>query len=116
MAFAVDWPRWSRGARTPELARSAELREGPRGGGRDRDQIIRHTVRTESEELAKRLGLRVPEGSALRPDGLRDHRETYVATMRRRPGQPGSRPQTRMRRNGKKCGSCAPMTASSSRS
>jgi hypothetical protein len=61
---------------------SPEMRKGPRGGGRDRDQIIRHTLRTESEEFAKRLGLRVPEGGALTPKGLRDHRETYVATMR----------------------------------
>src|SRR5262245_29368174 len=166
VAFAVDWPGWSRGAKTPELALetlesyreryrpiavaagradefdaagrldvvedrvgpgstdfwgisfspsglerepmddaeldrklgllracwaffdavaarvSPEMRKGPRGGGRDRDQIIRHTVRTESEEFAKRLGLRVPEGGALTPQGLREYRETYVATMR----------------------------------
>ena len=61
---------------------SAEMRKGVRGGGRDRDQIIRHTVRTESEEFAKRLGLRIPEGGALTPNGLRDFREMYVATMR----------------------------------
>ena len=61
---------------------SAEMRKGPRGGGRDRDQIIRHTVRTESEDFAKRLGLRVPEGGALTPKGLHDYRATYVATMR----------------------------------
>ncbi|MDQ1421102.1 MAG: hypothetical protein QOJ52_3064, partial [Acidimicrobiaceae bacterium] len=41
---------------------SPEMRKGPRGGGRDRDQIVRHTIRTESEEFAKRLGVRVPEG------------------------------------------------------
>lgn len=61
---------------------SAEMRRGPRGGGRDRDQIIRHTIRTESEDFTKRLGLRVPECAALTPDGLRAHRETYVAAMR----------------------------------
>jgi hypothetical protein len=61
---------------------SPEMRKGPRGGGRDRDQIIRHTIRTESEEFAKRLGLRVPEGGALTPHGRREYRETYVATMR----------------------------------
>jgi hypothetical protein len=60
---------------------SAEMRKGPRGGGRDRDQIIRHTIRTESEEFAKRLGLRVPEGAALNPDGLLEFREAYVAAM-----------------------------------
>jgi hypothetical protein len=166
VAFAVDWPGWSRGAKTPELALellesyreryrpvasaagmadefdaagpldviedrigpgstdfwgisfapsslevepmdhteldrkiellsacwghfdgvaarvSADMHKGPRGGGRDRDEIIRHTIRTESEEFAKRLGLRIPERGALTPKGLRDYRETYVATMR----------------------------------
>jgi hypothetical protein len=61
---------------------SSEMRKGPRGGGRDRDRIIAHTVRTESEEFAKRLGLHVPERAALTPEGLRDHRESYVAAMR----------------------------------
>lgn len=61
---------------------SAQMRKGPRGGGRDRDEIIRHVIRVESEDFAKRLGLQVPEGAALTPKGLRDYRETYVATMR----------------------------------
>jgi hypothetical protein len=61
---------------------SAEMRKGPRGGGRDRDIIIRHTIRTESEDFAKRLGLRIPERGALAPKALRDYREAYVATMR----------------------------------
>jgi hypothetical protein len=61
---------------------SAEMRRGPRGGGRDRDEIIRHTIRVESEDFAKRLGLRVPEGGALTPKGLSAYRESYVATMR----------------------------------
>lgn len=166
VAFAVDWPGWSRGAKTPELALellesyraryrpvvvaagmadefdaagpldvvedrvgpgstdfwgisfapcglerepmddaeldrkvellrgcwgyfdavaarvSAEMRKGPRGGGRDRDTIVRHTIRTESEDFAKRIGLRIPEGGALTPQGLRDYRERYVAAIR----------------------------------
>lgn len=61
---------------------SPEMRKGPRGGGRDRDRIIRHTIRNESEEFAKKVGLRIPEEGALTPDGLRRHRETYVAAMR----------------------------------
>jgi hypothetical protein len=61
---------------------SPEMRKGPRGGGRDRDQIIRHTTRTESEDFAKQVGLRIPEDSALTPDGLRQHREAYIAAMR----------------------------------
>jgi hypothetical protein len=61
---------------------SPEMRKGPRGGGRDRDRIIRHTIRTESEDFAKQVGLRIPEEAALTPEGLRRHRETYVAAMR----------------------------------
>lgn len=166
VAFAVDWPGWSRGAKTPELALdalesyrdryrpvaasarmakefdaagpleviedrvgprstdfwgisfapsscekepmdraelerkikllrscwsyfdgaaetvSAELRKGPRGGGRDRDQIISHTIRTECGLFAKRIGLRVPEGAARSAEDLLAFREAYVAAMR----------------------------------
>ena len=61
---------------------SPEMRKGPRGGGRDRNRIIRHTIRTESEDFAKQVGLRIPEEAALSPDGLRQHRQDYVAAMR----------------------------------
>ena len=61
---------------------SPEMQKGPRGGGRDRDRIIRHTIRTESEDFAKQVGLRIAEEAALSPDGLRQHRESYVTAMR----------------------------------
>jgi len=61
---------------------SPEMQKGPRGGGRDRDQIIRHTIRNESEEIAKRLGLQIAEEGALTPDGLRDYRLAFVDAMR----------------------------------
>ena len=61
---------------------SPQMRTGPRGGGRDRDTIIRHTIRNESEYFARRLGLRIPEYAAMSPEGLREHRKTYVAAMR----------------------------------
>ena len=61
---------------------SAEMRKGARGGGRDRDRIISHTIRVESEDFAKRVGLRIAEGGALPPDGRRRYREEYVAAMR----------------------------------
>lgn len=61
---------------------SAEMRKGPRGGGRDRDTIMRHTIRTESEDFGKRLGLRIPERAALTPEGLADFRAAYVDMMR----------------------------------
>jgi hypothetical protein len=61
---------------------SAEMRTGPRGGGRDRDHIISHTIRVESEDFAKRLGAPAPEGATLTPSGLHRHREAYVEAMR----------------------------------
>jgi hypothetical protein len=61
---------------------SEEMRKGPRGGGRDRTRIWRHTIRTESEDFAKQVGIRIPEEGALSPDGLRDHRANYVEAMR----------------------------------
>ena len=167
VAFAVDWPGWSRGAKTPELALellesyreryrpvaeaagmaddfggagplevvedrvgtgstdfwgisfspsslevepmddadlerktallracwgffdataarvSPELRKGPRGGGRDRDEIVRHVIRVESLDCAKRLGLYVPDdGPPLTPKGLRTYRQSYLASIR----------------------------------
>ena len=166
VAFAVDWPGWSRGAKTPELALatleayreryrpiaraaglakefdsagrlkvvehrvgtgstdfwgisfspssserkamrvaeldrklellqacwsffdavaervSKEMRKGPRGGGRDRDRIIAHTIRTESEDFANKVGLRIPEGGAVTRPGLTAYRKNYVAAIR----------------------------------
>jgi hypothetical protein len=73
---------------------SAEMRKGPRGGGRDRDRIIRHTVRNESEDFAKRVGLRIPEEGALTPDGLVEFREAYVAAMRAYNAGEGKRMKT----------------------
>jgi hypothetical protein len=61
---------------------SPEMRKGPRGGGRDRDTIIRHTVRTESEDFAKKVGLVVPERGALGPGALEPYRTAYLKAMR----------------------------------
>jgi hypothetical protein len=61
---------------------SPEMRKGPRGGGRDRDTIIGHTIRTESEYFAKKVGLVVPERGALEPGALAPYRATYLDTMR----------------------------------
>jgi hypothetical protein len=61
---------------------SPEMRKGPRGGGRDRDRIILHTIVTESQGFAKGVGLRIPDGAALIPTGLRQYREDYIAAMR----------------------------------
>ena len=57
------------------------MRKGPRGGGRDRDRIVRHVIRTESEDMARKVGLRIPEEGAL-GDALPGYRDTYVEAMR----------------------------------
>jgi hypothetical protein len=61
---------------------SPEMRKGPRGGGRDRDHIIRHTIRVESLDFAKQVGLTVADGEPLEPGALQPYREAYVAAMR----------------------------------
>jgi hypothetical protein len=61
---------------------SAEMAKGPRGGGRNRDEIISHTIRVESMDFARKVGLRIPEADALSPDWLRQYRKDYVAAMR----------------------------------
>ena len=60
---------------------SAELQKGPRGGGRDRDRIVRHTLGTEQGWAAK-LGLRPPEGALLTDEGLQAHRAAYRTAIR----------------------------------
>ncbi len=73
---------------------SPEMRKGPRGGGRDRDIIIGHTIQTESEYFARKVGLRVPERAAMTPEGLRDYRETYLTAIRAYNAGEGKRMQS----------------------
>jgi len=62
---------------------SPEMRKGPRGGGRMRDEITRHVIRVESLDHAAQVGVQEEDdGSALTPDGLRRHRAAYVAAIR----------------------------------
>ena len=61
---------------------SPEMQRGPRGGGRDRDTIIRHTIRNESEAFARKVGLRIPEYGAMAPGALEPYRREYVGAMR----------------------------------
>ena len=60
---------------------SAEMRKGPRGGGRDRDRIVGHTLGAEQDWAAK-LGVRVPEGTLLTDEGLSAYRDAYCAAIR----------------------------------
>ena len=55
---------------------SAEMQRGPRGGGRDRDHIVRHTLAAELD-WAKKVGLRTPFDTLQNADGLREHRNAF---------------------------------------
>jgi hypothetical protein len=59
-----------------------ELKKGPRGGGRDRDDILNHTYGTERTQMAVKVGVRTPQGVMLTPEGLARHREEYLAAFR----------------------------------
>jgi hypothetical protein len=59
-----------------------EMRKGPRGGGRERDEIIRHVIRVESLDFAKQVGLEMPDGPTLTGEVRRQYREDYIAGMR----------------------------------
>jgi hypothetical protein len=63
---------------------SPEMRKGPRGGGRDRDVIIRHVLANEGEDFSRRIGVHTPREVILTPTGLRAHRAAYLATLRER--------------------------------
>jgi hypothetical protein len=61
---------------------SDELRKGPRGGGRDRDDLVRHVIGAEYD-MAWKVGIPAMETGAWRDDGnLRAYRESYVAAIR----------------------------------
>jgi len=61
---------------------SPEMLKGPRGGGRDRDDIIRHVIRVESLDFAKQVGLQMPDGPTLAGAALNQYREDYIAGIR----------------------------------
>ena len=60
---------------------SAELRKGPRGGGRDRDRIVRHVIGAELD-WAKKLGLRTPLDAITTGEDLKAHRDGYCDAIR----------------------------------
>jgi hypothetical protein len=55
---------------------SAEMQRGPRGGGRDRERIVRHTFAAELD-WAKKLDVRTPLEAMLTGEGLKAHRDAY---------------------------------------
>ena len=65
------------------LARvSHELRPVSRGGGRSREQIIRHTYGTEPANWSRKVGVRTELDVVLTPDGLATHRHGFLDAIR----------------------------------
>ena len=60
---------------------SAELKKGPRGGGRDRDRIVLHIFANE-QDWAKGLGVVTPDEAMLTDKGMMVHRIAYCDAIR----------------------------------
>ncbi len=61
---------------------SAEMQAGPRGGGRDRDHIVRHVLLSQLD-WSKKLGVLVPLSALDTDKGLAAHRDMYCDAIRR---------------------------------
>lgn len=61
---------------------SPELRKGPRGGGRERDHIVRHVNGAEIAEFAPKVGVRVPLETRENAASLRTYRNAFVDAIR----------------------------------
>lgn len=86
---AADWERrlmllracWARFDAVAARV-SPELKKGPRGGGRDRDEIVHHVFGNERTQFSNRVGVDTPPGVMLTPDGLRAHRNAFIDGLR----------------------------------
>ena len=61
-------------------ASPAQLRKGPRGGGRDRDEIWRHVIEAE-RAYARKIGVRHPPFEVNDPSRLKAMREEIAAVL-----------------------------------
>jgi hypothetical protein len=66
---------------------SAELKRGPRGGGRDRDRIVRHVLFNEQDWAPRdtqdtRDRPQENQEAILTEEGLKAHREAYCNAIR----------------------------------
>src|SRR5438552_1310262 len=61
---------------------SAELRKGPRGGGRDRDRIVQHVNNVEISDFARKVGLNTPTEAQQDPAALSAYREAFCTAIR----------------------------------
>lgn len=61
---------------------SPELRKGPRGGGRERDEIVRHVNGAEIYEFAPKVGVKVPLETRGDAEALAAYRNAFVDAIR----------------------------------
>jgi hypothetical protein len=61
---------------------SPELRKGPRGGGREREQIIRHVNGAEIHEFAPKVGVKMPLETRDDAGALRAYRDAFADAIR----------------------------------
>ena len=61
---------------------SAELRPGVRGGGRSRDQIVRHVMATEGGDFSRRVKAKSELEDLRTPSQRARHRDRFVTAMR----------------------------------
>ena len=61
---------------------SPELRKGPRGGGREREQIVRHVNGAEIDEFATKVGVKVPLETREDPEALAAYRVAFAEGIR----------------------------------
>jgi hypothetical protein len=61
---------------------SPELRKGPRGGGWDRERIIRHVNGAEIDEFAPKVGVKVPLETRDDAEALHAYRDDFVEGIR----------------------------------
>jgi hypothetical protein len=61
---------------------STELRKGPRGGGREKDHIIRHVNGAEIHEFAPKVGVKVALETRDDPDALAAYRDAFLEGIR----------------------------------
>jgi hypothetical protein len=59
-----------------------DLEKGARGGGRERDEIIRHVYGSERHLWWRKVGLRAEDGVSLKPKELAKYRRQYVDSIR----------------------------------
>jgi hypothetical protein len=61
---------------------SDELWLGPRGGGRSRDEIIRHVYASERHNWWRKVGIRADDGVRMTADELSAYRQQYLDAIR----------------------------------